>query len=762
MSDYPKTSQFISSQLPAFVRADHPMFVSFLEAYYEWLETTGSVGDYAGGLDLLSQRDIDSTFDSFVQYFKKEYLLSFPEKLATDVDGNPLNQKNLIKNIRQFYRAKGSEKSYEFLFRILYNSAMEFYYPKEDILRLSDGKWIKRKSIKTTANNRTALFGLLQKEIKQRNDAGVISAYGRVTDLQLYTVDGVEIAEIFLAGVFGQFEHTRNIEGTDNDGNLLTEQVYPVISSVAVTEGGEDYQPGETIQLRSKDPTKNPTGFGFLARIEEVDTQSSLYKSDEEIQLGTIKTLRIIDFGFNYANVSDWSVYIDTPFGKNAKIDITIGGVSDYPGYYEGTDGQLSTNKKIQDSRYYQEFSYVLKVETSYDNWIDAIKKIIHPAGMEVFGEVLLYRKRIDTIDASHNELRVFENPLIGHYTPYTFQTYENLRNNSAGVDLYPNGYNPFSCAVSGGSGRGTVAESGVTAHNPHAVPSSEVSITGPLSSNINDILGHNAHCPDFDLNNIEHGTEGCSGGWIPCEFTPFAISGGDTNADGLTGGYGCCTDTQYWIIYPHPNSRGINYIPPTETIKRIWLYSADISNTTENATAYPIAVHEKITQKRKEDNINYDRATGSDLRPFVEQQVEAEVGIVYDVKWYGDDTTVVVPGEGAKPLAHIDVLPNTSKFMDSSYVTEGLTGYFLETNFSKVALNMGEAASFIGRDRLGEGVSGSIKAAVKTEDIVIPNRFLHIIIDDFLHMPIDTGTTGNAFKQLSTTQQDLSYQQMR
>ena len=99
---------------------------------------------------------------------------------------------------------------------------------------------------------------------------------------------------------------------------------------------------------------------------------------------------------------------------------------------------------------------------------------------------------------------------------------------------------------------------------------------------------------------------------------------------------------------------------------------------------------------------------------------------------------------------------------MDSSYVTEGLTGYFLETNFSKVALNMGEAASFIGRDRLGEGVSGSIKAAVKTEDIVIPNRFLHIIIDDFLHMPIDTGTTGNAFKQLSTTQQDLSYQQMR
>mgnify|MGYP001165544814 CR=1 FL=1 len=116
---------------------------------------------------------------------------------------------------------------------------------------------------------------------------------------------------------------------------------------------------------------------------------------------------------------------------------------------------------------------------------------------------------------------------------------------------------------------------------------------------------------------------------------------------------------------------------------------------------------------------------------------------IVYDVKWYGSDTTVKVPGVGTKPLAHIDVLPNSAKFMDSSYETEGLTGYFLETNYSKVSLNIGESASSIPESRLLIGSSG-FKSAVKIEDVVIPNRFLHIIIDDFLHMPIDTGTTGD------------------
>ena len=37
MSDY-KTSLLVSKQVPEFVRDEYPIFISFLEAYYEFLE----------------------------------------------------------------------------------------------------------------------------------------------------------------------------------------------------------------------------------------------------------------------------------------------------------------------------------------------------------------------------------------------------------------------------------------------------------------------------------------------------------------------------------------------------------------------------------------------------------------------------------------------------------------------------------------------------------------------------------------------------
>ena len=43
---------------------------------------------------------------------------------------------------------------------------------------------------------------------------------------------------------------------------------------------------------------------------------------------------------------------------------------------------------KIQDSRFYQDYSYVVKVGESINTWRDSIKRSVHPAGWNVFGEV--------------------------------------------------------------------------------------------------------------------------------------------------------------------------------------------------------------------------------------------------------------------------------------------------------------------------------------------------------------------------------------
>jgi hypothetical protein len=58
-------------------------------------------------------------------------------------------------------------------------------------------------------------------------------------------------------------------------------------------------------------------------------------------------------------------------------------------GKYINQDGFISeSSKKIQDSLYYQDYSYVVKVSESINKWRDSLKRAIHPSGFYVTGEV--------------------------------------------------------------------------------------------------------------------------------------------------------------------------------------------------------------------------------------------------------------------------------------------------------------------------------------------------------------------------------------
>ena len=58
-------------------------------------------------------------------------------------------------------------------------------------------------------------------------------------------------------------------------------------------------------------------------------------------------------------------------------------------GKYISEDGHLSeSSKKIQDSLYYQDYSYVIKVSESINKWRDGLKRAVHPSGFYVTGEV--------------------------------------------------------------------------------------------------------------------------------------------------------------------------------------------------------------------------------------------------------------------------------------------------------------------------------------------------------------------------------------
>ena len=60
-------------------------------------------------------------------------------------------------------------------------------------------------------------------------------------------------------------------------------------------------------------------------------------------------------------------------------------------GKYKSDYGKISdSNQKIHDSYYYQDYSYTIKSKTPIDIWRELIKETSHPAGFQLFGEVII------------------------------------------------------------------------------------------------------------------------------------------------------------------------------------------------------------------------------------------------------------------------------------------------------------------------------------------------------------------------------------
>ena len=129
-----KTSLQVAKQLPEFIQDDnsYQTFVSFIEAYYQWLETahtnnsantvatTNGQGVTYASKNLLDYSDVDGTLDEFVDYFINDFLPYIPTDVLAD-------KRKLLKISKELYKTKGTENSYKFLFRALFNSSAEVF-----------------------------------------------------------------------------------------------------------------------------------------------------------------------------------------------------------------------------------------------------------------------------------------------------------------------------------------------------------------------------------------------------------------------------------------------------------------------------------------------------------------------------------------------------------------------------------------------------------------------------------------------------------
>ena len=315
-----RVSTLIDNQVPDFVQSDHPVFVQFLKAYYEWLEDSEEGQAIYESRKLLDYADVDRTSEDFMMYFKTKFLPYFPEDILAD-------KAKLIKNIREFYQQKGSEESLKFLFRVLYKEDIDVIYPKQQILIASDGKWKQPQALRLTTANSAITFD--PATLEKRRGIGATSRASCIIESAYRTIDkgtGFEIFELYVSSVNRLFQNGENLEVSyvDANGNtivLLSETIIGSLSGINIDPNnrGLKYQSGDPVVI-----------FGGLSETSQTIQQATAVVNN--VSAGGITTATVVNGGYGFRQFPDSLITITNDpsdnTGANATAQITaIGNV---------------------------------------------------------------------------------------------------------------------------------------------------------------------------------------------------------------------------------------------------------------------------------------------------------------------------------------------------------------------------------------------------------------------------------------------------
>lgn len=306
MSTNNKISNLVNSQVPFFVRNDHPNFILFLEKYYQYLEQTGKELERANKLRNL--RDIDLTEDVFAEKLYSQFMALIPDNVIAD-------KAIILKHAKDFYRSRGTEKSVAFIINALFAKEAEFYYPKTDVLRASDGKWFIEKSLKIDnfKVNNTSSDDLLEIEkFRSKKISGNTSgATAIVETVDAYYQNGILVYELKLSNQYRDFEIGETIFTYFEENGLtktLTANTFGgILSSVKLESGGTGYVLGNTVPIESN------TGTGARIIISGITT-------------GNIKSIIVSQSGAGFQNGNFLLISGGGGSGANANVKVNPDG----------------------------------------------------------------------------------------------------------------------------------------------------------------------------------------------------------------------------------------------------------------------------------------------------------------------------------------------------------------------------------------------------------------------------------------------------
>ena len=355
-----KISPLIEGQVPDFVQADHPKFVSFVRSFYQFLEAaelivtvtidsirqetvstsfilsegavpvkintetgtgttgkfvanetitgstskavatvlvddlgnkrlfissqqkfeigetiTGSTSDATATIDsyranpvqnmqqLLEYANTDNTTTVFLDEMFNMFLESIPKTLASGV-----SKRDLIKNIKDLYTAKGTSEGHKLLLRLIFDEEAEIVYPNKFMLRVSKGNWSQPTIMRLAAVSGSDALDIIGQTITGSTSGATSVVLNSIVLFQGNT--SVSELEIDPKVTVGTFQVEETITATSNTQDVtMSFVVKSFVAGSTVTESGAHYSVNDSVTI---DPA---VGNNFAdAEVSEISTGS--------------------------------------------------------------------------------------------------------------------------------------------------------------------------------------------------------------------------------------------------------------------------------------------------------------------------------------------------------------------------------------------------------------------------------------------------------------------------------------------------------
>lgn len=202
----------VDDTIPGYIREEYQVFHNLIINYFKWLEKDKN---FVNVLTRFAEdTDVNNQVKPYIDIIKHELGWRYKAKLKID-------DRTLIKLLRDFYLSRGTEQSFKTLFKILFDTNVDISYPRDDLLKLSDNNYIVSHEIITTA-------------INFKNNTDLLNRFSNSSILNI------------------------TITGLESGLSLIVDKIYPIIKSneiylkILVSKTNNDFKPFERVLIYSE------------------------------------------------------------------------------------------------------------------------------------------------------------------------------------------------------------------------------------------------------------------------------------------------------------------------------------------------------------------------------------------------------------------------------------------------------------------------------------------------------------------------------